>query len=91
MPGYRVKRFLQFNPSVRYFKPVGVPMRSLDEVILTRDEVEALKLHDIDGLDQKDSAMKMGISQPTFARTLDWVYKKVADAIINGKALVLEA
>ena len=62
-------------------------MRELEEVIILRDELEAIKLHDYDGLEQTEAAKKMGISQPTFARTLDRVYKKIADGIINGKAI----
>ena len=65
-------------------------MRHLDEVVLGRDEVEALKLHDVDGIDHTQSAEKMKISQPTFGRILDSAYKKVADAIINGKAIQIE-
>lgn len=65
-------------------------MRHLDEVILERDEVEALKLHDVDGLDHTQSAKKMKVSQPTFGRILDSAYKKIADAIIKGKAIQIE-
>lgn len=83
----RVKRCLQFNPNVDYFKPRGIPLRDLEEVELLPDEIEAIKLYLIDGLDQTQSAEKMGISQPTFARTIDASCKKVADALINGKAI----
>ncbi len=62
-------------------------MRALKEVIILHDELEALKLHDVDGLEQIEAAKEMGISQSTFARTLDSVYKKLADGIIHGKAL----
>jgi len=62
-------------------------MKILEEIVIFPDEVEALKLHDIDGLEQLDAAKKMGISQSTFARTLDKVYKKLAEGIINGKAI----
>lgn len=65
-------------------------MRKLDEVVLAADELEALKLHDVDGLDQISAAKKMTVSQPTFARILDSAYKKAADAIINGKAIRIE-
>lgn len=65
-------------------------MRALEEILIFHDEVEALKLHDIDGLEQTEAAKKMGISQSTFARTLDKVYKKLADGIINGKAIKIE-
>jgi len=59
----------------------------LEEVILLADELEAMKLHDVDGLDQKESARRMHISQSTFARILDRANKKTARAIIGGKAI----
>ena len=90
MPRPRIRRRLRFKPNVYYFKPQGVPMRTLEEVVILPDELEAFKLHDIDGLEQTEAAKKMGISQPTFARTLDKVYKKLADGIIHGKAIKLE-
>ena len=89
MPRPKIPRFVRFRPDIVYFKPQGVPMRMLDEVELLPDELEAIKLHDIDGLDQNQSAMKMNISQPTFGRVLDGAYKKIARALINGKALRL--
>ena len=83
----RIRRNLRFDPNVRYFKPQGIPMHHLEEVILGKDELEAVKLYEVDGLDQKTAAKKMGISQPTLARTLDSANKKIADALINGKAI----
>jgi len=65
-------------------------MRHLEEVILEPDELEALKLHDVDGFDHNTSAEKMGVSQPTFGRILDSAYKKVAEALINGRAIRIE-
>jgi predicted DNA-binding protein (UPF0251 family) len=87
MPRPRIHRCLQFNPSVDYFKPRGIPLRDLEEVELMPDEIEAIKLYLVDGLDQTKSAEKMGISQPTFARTLDSANKKMAVALIKGKAI----
>ena len=58
--------------------------------MLKHDEVEALKLHDVDGLEQIKAAEKMKISQPTFARTLDRAYKVIAEGIIRGKAIRIE-
>ena len=81
------KRCLRFNPEVLYFKPRGVPLSILEEEELLHDELEALKLHDVDGLDQIEAAEKMKISQPTFGRILDKAYKKIAVAIIKGKAI----
>ena len=91
MPRPKRPRCLRFNPEVYYFKPRGIPLRDLEEVALKADEVEAVKLHDVDMLDQVIAAEKMGISQPTFARTLDSANKKIADALINGKAIRIEA
>ncbi len=80
-------RCLKFNPEVLYFKPRGIPLSTLEEEELFHDELEALKLHDVDGLDQIEAAKKMNISQPTFGRILDKAYKKIATAIIKGKAI----
>ncbi len=90
MPRPKVHRYLQFNPKVDYFKPRGIPMRKLEDVELLSDEIEAIKLYLVDGLDQTKSAEKMHISQPTFARTIDSAIKKVADALINGKAIKID-
>jgi predicted DNA-binding protein (UPF0251 family) len=83
----KIKRCIRFTPGVVYFKPRGVPLSQLEEVELPSDELEALKLHDVDGLDQVKAAKRMGISQPTFARILDRAYKKVAGAIVRGEAI----
>ncbi|MDD4027252.1 MAG: DUF134 domain-containing protein [Candidatus Shapirobacteria bacterium] len=80
-------RCLRFNPEVLYFKPRGIPLSTLEEEELFHDELEALKLHDVDGLDQIEAAKKMNVSQPTFGRILDKAYKKIATAIIKGKAI----
>ena len=82
---------MRFNPDVIYFKPQGISLRMLEEVVLRADELEALKLHDVDGLEQTKAAEKMKISQPTFARILDSAYKKIADALIKGKAIRIES
>jgi len=81
---------MRFKPNVYYFKPQGIPLRMLEEVVLLSDELEAIKLHDVDGLEQIDAAKKMNISQPTFGRILDSAYKKIAEAIIKGKAIRIE-
>jgi len=83
----KIPRHLLFKPDVYYFKPRGVPLRELEEVVLLPDELEALKLHDVDGFDQIKAAKNMKISQPTFARILNQAYKKIAQAIIYGKAI----
>ena len=90
MPRPRIPRCMRFKPNVYYFKPQGIPLRMLEEVVLLSDELEAIKLHDVDGLEQIDAAKKMNISQPTFGRILDSAYKKIAEAIIKGKAIRIE-
>ena len=83
-------RFLRGNPKITYFKPQGIPLRLLDEVILQSDEFEAIKLHDYDNFNQTDAACAMQISQPTFARILDRAYKKIAQALVQGTAIKIE-
>jgi len=65
-------------------------MIDLEESILTVDEFEAVRLKDLGGLDEKDAAKKMNISQPTFNRLVSSARKKIADAIVNGKAIKIE-
>lgn len=77
-------------PQVTYFKPAGIPLVHLQEVRLSIEEVEAIRLKDIEGLDQGDCARKMGVSRPTFARILLSARKKAADALLNGKAMRIE-
>lgn len=83
-------RHIKGQPCVFYFKPQGVPLCILDEETLMPDEFEALNLYSIKNLDQKSAARTMGISQPTFARILQRAYKKIAQAIVQGKAIKIE-
>lgn len=90
MPRPKIRRRIFFNPGVYYFKPRGIPMRQLEEIVLLADEVEAIKLYEVDGLDQIHAAKKMNVSQPTFARIINAAHKKIAEAIIKGKAIRIE-
>lgn len=74
-------------PQVAYFKPAGVPLRALEDVALTVEEAEAIRLKDLEGLEQEQCAERMHISRPTYHRVLQSARRKVADALINGKAL----
>ncbi|MBD3365874.1 DUF134 domain-containing protein [candidate division WWE3 bacterium] len=91
MPRPRRPRHIKFNPNITYFKPRGVPMRALNEVVLRADEVEALRLYELKELSQTEAAKQMKISQPTFARILGKANKKVARALIKGYAIRLES
>ncbi len=90
MPRPRLFRKVRFQPEVTYFKPAGIRMSELEDSILTVDEFEALRLKDLLALDQEKAANKMNISQPTFHRLLLDARRKVADAIVNGKAIKIE-
>ena len=87
MPRPFKKKYIGFSPTVFYFKPRGVPLKELEEVVLYVDEVEALRLKDVEGLDQEKSAKKMDVSQSTFHRIITFAHKKIALAVIQGKAL----
>ncbi len=86
----RKKRCINFNHSSFYFKPSGIRLINLEEVELGIDEVEAIRLYDYEGFNQVECAKKMDISQPTFARILSGAHLKIADAILNKKALKME-
>lgn len=80
-------RCISCVPAASYFKPVGIPMRELDEIVLAMDELEAMRLTDLDGLYQADAAEKMGVSRQTIGNILNSAHRKLADALLNGKAL----
>ncbi|MFH1412996.1 MAG: DUF134 domain-containing protein [bacterium] len=87
MPRPRLRRRIRFNPEITYFKPQGVPLRMLEVVELTNEELEALRLKNIEKLDQNESAEKMNTSQSTFQRILMSAYEKIAKALIKGQAI----
>jgi predicted DNA-binding protein (UPF0251 family) len=77
-------------PGAYYFKPRGIPLIHLEEITLTIDELEAIRLADYEGLYHEEAAKQMDISRATFGRILDGARNKVAGAIIKGKALKIE-
>ena len=88
MVGRPVKwRRVAFAPEATYFKPSGIPMQTLEEVCLSVEEAEAIRLKDLEGLEQEDCAEKMSVSRPTFHRVLGAARQKIADALLNGKAI----
>ena len=80
-------RRVAFLPNVTYFKPAGIPLRVLDEVQLSVEEVEAIRIKDLEGLDQEAGGEKMNVSRATFQRVLASGRQKIADALLNGKAV----
>lgn len=83
-------RRVEYEPQVKYFKPAGIPKYLLEELILNVEEVEAIRLKDLEGLEQEECAEKMNVSRPTFQRILVAARSKLADAIIKGKAIRVE-
>lgn len=77
-------------PDKNYFKPRGIPASLLEEVVLNLDEFEAIRLADLEGLYQEDGAKRMNISRQTFGRIIESAHKKIADVLMNGKALKIE-
>jgi predicted DNA-binding protein (UPF0251 family) len=90
MPRPIRKRCICFWPKATYFKPAGIPLKMIEEVKLSGDELEAIRLKDFEGLDQIEVAEKMQISRPTVVRILQGARKKIADVLINSKAIKLE-
>jgi predicted DNA-binding protein (UPF0251 family)/predicted Fe-Mo cluster-binding NifX family protein len=83
-------RRVGFLPGVTYFKPAGVKIADLKEVVLRNDEIEAIRLKNLQGLSQEEAAEQMNVSQPTFHRLLTSAYSKMTDAVVNGKALKID-
>jgi predicted DNA-binding protein (UPF0251 family) len=78
------------TPASNYFKPRGIPLTSLEEVNLTMDEFEAIRLADLEGLYQEAAAERMKVSRQTFGNIISSAHKKTAEAIVGAKALRIE-
>ncbi len=78
------------TPDNNYFKPRGMPTVDLEEVVLNLDEFEAIRLADYEQLYQEEAAIKMNISRQTFGRIINEAHRKIADVLINAKALKIE-
>lgn len=83
-------RVVRNIPDVTYFKPRGVPMHDLELTVLTLEELEAISLVDLQDLEQEDAAARMKVSRRTLARDLSSGRKKIADALLNGKAIEIK-
>jgi len=79
-----------FKPDVTLFKPAGIHLRDLETITLRSDELESIRLLELENLNQEEAASKMQVSQPTFNRIIKGTRKKIADALVNGKAIELE-
>lgn len=86
---FRCRR-VRCSPDANYFKPRGVPVDMLEEVNLAMDELEAVRLADLEGMYQEKAAKKMDVSRQTFGNILASAHKKIADTLVNSKALKIE-
>jgi predicted DNA-binding protein (UPF0251 family) len=86
----RCQRHVGQAPAAAYFKPRGIPLIDLEEVVLTLDELESIRLADLEKLYHEAAADRMKISRATFGRILESARGKVADALLNGHALRLK-
>ncbi len=80
-------RWVEFEPGITFFKPQGIPMRVLEQVVISVDELEALRLSDFLGLNQEDVAQEMNVSRPTVTRMLAKAHRTIAEALVHGKAI----
>ncbi|MDZ7626704.1 MAG: DUF134 domain-containing protein [Ignavibacteriaceae bacterium] len=87
MPRPRKHRRICCNPSTNYFKPRGIPVYELEEITLDHDELESLRLADFLAYSHEKAAQEMKISRATFGRIVEIARKKIADGILNGKAI----
>ena len=84
------ERCIRCQPNALYFKPRGIPLIQLEEVGLSLDELESIRLADYEGLYHEQAAEKMKISRPTFGRILGEARRKLAEVLVEGKALRIE-
>jgi predicted DNA-binding protein (UPF0251 family) len=90
MPRPRKHRRVWHEPLPVIFKPVGLPLEDLETVTLLYEELEAMRLIDLDGRYQEDAAEQMGISRSTIQRIVTEARRKVTQALIAGAALHIE-
>ena len=86
----RIRRRIRGKFHHNCFKPCAIPRHNLDYEVLTKDEIEAIRLADFEGLYQEDAAKEMEVSRPTFSRILNSARKKIANALILGKAIEIQ-
>jgi len=85
-----IKKIVNTLPLYAYFKPQGIPMINLVIETLSMEEIEALKLKDVENMDQESAAEKMGISRSTFQRIVKSARYKLVKSVIEGRALKVE-
>ena len=90
MPPRKRQRKVFREPPVSVYKPAGIPARELEEILITVDEFEAIRLSDFEGMNQREASTVMQVSQPTFNRILASARSKVARGLVEGNVLRIE-
>jgi len=90
MPRPQCPRRVGTVPPQKYFKPRGVPVAQLEEIVLSIDELEALRLADLEALYHEEAAARMNVSRPTFGRIVESARRKVAEVLVRGQALRID-
>ncbi len=90
MPRPKRNRRVLSPPLIQGFKPFGHPLKELETVFLFYEEYEAIKLMDHLNLNHEEAALRMNVSRPTMTRIYEKARKKIADGLVNGKALYIE-
>jgi uncharacterized protein len=90
MPRPRKCRFVTQKPGVTFFKPQGIPLRLLEHVQITVDELEALRLADFLDMSHEEAARQLQVSRPTVTRMLARAHQAIAEALVVGKAIRIE-
>jgi predicted DNA-binding protein (UPF0251 family) len=90
IPRKRKRCWVEFLPDVNYYKPAGIPLQDLEEITLSVEELETIRLKDLDGLDQEQCAIQMDIARTTFQRHLYAAHTMIAEALVQGKVLKIE-
>lgn len=83
-------RIVECEPSVTFFKPRGIPIKKLEIVTLSVEELEALRLREIEGLEQEAAAERMGVSRQTFGRILSKARRTMATSVVLGLGLKIQ-
>jgi len=83
-------RWIGFDPPGVCFVPQAAAAPGMDLMVLTLDELEAMRLADLEGLGQEEAARKMNVSRPTFGRIVEQARKKVAAALVHERGIGIE-
>ena len=90
MPRPKQDRKISIPPLMKGFKPFGIPRRMLSQVSLLYDEYEAIRLLDYEGMNQDQAAVQMNVSRPTLTRIYENARKTIAQALVEGKMIMIE-